>query len=138
MGIAWASTIGTVMLREQAHHKSGSAVATLRATVVDHRLLDSSQLAFFRQRFHSVDLLSRGHRQQHQTAIHRTISADSAMLLDHHHSTGAAFTFGATFFGSGKTARAQKVQQSGVQLTFDPHTFAVEKKLDRSWAGLRV
>ena len=111
MYVAWFGSAGTILFREEAHHKARSAVTALRSARTCHGSLRFVQLAARSQRFNSVNFLAGNGRQQQQATVHGAVRGSGPMLLHHNHGASAAFTLGAAFFGTRKPAGAQVFEQ---------------------------
>jgi hypothetical protein len=129
--VAWTVAIAPMLLREQAHHEAGRAVAALRTAAGRHRLLHLGEFALLRERFDGVELTVRRRWQRHQAGIDDPIGGAALLVGDHRHGTGAALTFGASFLGSREPARPDEVEQRYVRRDLtDVNLAAVEQERD--------
>ena len=104
-----------MLLGKHADDEAGRAVPTLRSTALRHGLLRASQYARFGQGFDGVDFMAAGGGKWNKAAVHRLISRPLGGGSDEQNGAGAAFAFGATFFGAGEPALSYIIEQRHVR-----------------------
>src|SRR4029077_13131881 len=99
MGVARACAAGAVVLGEQAHHEARSAVAALRTAGLGEGALRRGEVSIDSERLDRVNLLASRHGEEHEAAIEGAVSTAGLMARHLNYRAGAAFSFGAAFFG---------------------------------------
>ena len=100
------------MADEQAHDEARRAVAALRATRVDQRLLHGMQARAVGQPLHRHHLAPGQHAHRQQAAVDRAVTRGAGgIALDQRHRAGTAIAVGAALLGAVQVLALQPAQQ---------------------------
>src|SRR4029077_4367573 len=102
----------------------------LRTAGLGERALRQGEFSIYGERLDRVDLLAGGHGEEHQAAIESAVGAAGLIARHLNYGAGAAFSFGAAFFGAGETLVAQEIEKRRLDgRILDANRPTIEQKL---------